>query len=239
MSATSRLVSLAPLILMVMGCISPAEPHNTRGVALFSAGQFEAARAEFLEAVAKDSVSADGYYNLGSTYHRMGDPGEAERNLVHCLALDPNHSKAHHALTVLLLEGKRTAEAYDHVNQWIAQSPGHPDPMVELAWLERQAGRTEQSRQLLYQVLAANPKHARGLTELASIYESSNDSERALALYERALEANPDHPELSGRVTDLRAVAKVPGIGNPIARVNDSSQASSKHSSRDLRYQLR
>src|SRR5262245_49698964 len=109
MTATNRsVVGFVVLYCGTMaGCVSPADPYNTRGVALFNTGQIEGARAEFLQATAVDPVNADAFYNLASTHHRTGNPSEAERNYTHCLALDPNHSKAHHALTVLLLEQKR------------------------------------------------------------------------------------------------------------------------------------
>src|SRR5262245_22482138 len=96
-----RVVVLA--CLCALGCVIAREPYNTRGVALFNSGQIEDARAEFREATAADPVNPDASYNLASTYHWMGNGSEAERNYFHCLALDPDHSKAHHALTVLLL----------------------------------------------------------------------------------------------------------------------------------------
>jgi Tfp pilus assembly protein PilF len=204
---------------------------------LFNTGQVESARAEFLEATAADPVNADAFYNLASTYHRLGNGAEAERNYLHCLALDPNHSKAHHAFTVMLLEQERVNEAYDFVQHWVDQLPGQPDPMVELAWLERRAGRTEQARQLLHQVIAANPKHPRALTELAAMYESSNDSDRALALYQRALAANPNHADLSSKVADLRGSSSA--TGEDRTATNPYSPPDPSRASRDLRFQLR
>lgn len=232
----SRCFVVVALCALAGGCVSPAQSPNTRGVALFNTGQYESARAEFLDAASADPVNADAYYNLGSTYHRLDNPVEAERNYVHCLALDPNHTKAHHAHVVLLLERDRANEAYDQVNRWMTQYPGYPDPMVELAWLDRQAGKTEQARQQLHQVIAINPRHSRALTELASMYESSKENERALALYQRALVANPNHPDLSNKVADLRAVT--PGVDRTSAQ-NPYSPPDTTRAGRDMRYQLR
>jgi Flp pilus assembly protein TadD len=232
----SRCFVVVSFCALAGGCTSPAQAPNTRGVAHFNTGQYESARAEFLDATAADPVNADAFYNLGSAHHRLDNPVEAERNYLHCLALDPNHTKAHHAHIVLLLEEGRSREAYDQVHRWMNQNPGHPDPMVELAWLDRQAGKTDAAREQLHQVIAINPRHSRALTELASMYESEKDSERALALYQRALAANPNHPDLSTKVADLRAVT--PGVDRATAQ-NPYSPSESTRGGRDMRYQLR
>ena len=52
--------------LLAVGCMTPAQPYNQRGVALFKAGQYDAARAEFLQATYADPSNADAFYNLGS-----------------------------------------------------------------------------------------------------------------------------------------------------------------------------
>lgn len=224
--------------LCLASCVSPSEPYNSRGVALFNSGQVEEARAEFMEAAAVDPVNPDAFYNLASTYHRLGNGAEAERNYLHCLALDPEHAKAHHALTVLLLEENRVNEAFETVQRWEDQSPGQPEPMVEMAWLEKQAGRTEQARQILHQVLAINPRHPRALAELASIYESGGESERALALYQRALAAHPNHPDLTSKVADLRGSMPNAGLDRTASAIAPGSTDPSR-ASRDLRFQMR
>jgi tetratricopeptide (TPR) repeat protein len=219
------------------GCISPADSFNTRGVSLFNSGQVESAHSEFLQAASADPVNADAFYNLASTYHRLGNGAEAERNYMHCLALAPDHTKAHHAYTVMLLEQKRSNEAFDLTQRWIDQSPGNPDPMVEMAWLEKQAGHSDKAQELLHQVIAANPKHPRALTELASIYESNNDSGRALALYQRALAADPNHAGLTTRIADLRG--SVEGSESNRNAANPYSPPDSSRASRDMRFQMR
>ena len=233
----SRCFVVGALCALAGGCVSSAQAPNTRGVTLFNSGEYESARAEFLDAAAADPVNADAFYNLGSAYHRLDNTIEAERNYTHCLALDPNHAKAHHARVVLLLEEGRANEAYNQVNRWMAQYSGYPDPMVELAWLDRQAGKTEQARQQLHQVIAMNPRHSRALTELASLYESSEENERALALYQRALAANPNHPDLSNKVADLRANT-TPGVDRTLAQ-NPYAPSEPARAGRDMRYQLR
>ena len=181
-------------LVFIAGCASPAQPLNQRGVSFFNSGQYEGAREEFLKAANRDPLNADAFYNLGSTHHRLGQRTDAEWQYVHCLALDPNHSKCNHALAVLMLEQNRTEEASAQVQRWMTNAPGKPDPIVEMAWLEKQAGRNDQAYRYLQQAIAIDPRHPRALTELASLYEGSNQPDRALVLYQRALAANPDQP---------------------------------------------
>ncbi len=235
----SRLRACALAGLLATGCMTPTQPYNQRGVALFKAGQVDAARAEFLQATYADPSDADSFYNLGSVCHRCGRSGEAECDYNQCLALAPNHSKCRHALVVLLLEQNRPADARAAAENWMNASPGQPDPIIELAWLQKQSGHPDEARGLLQQAIAIDPRHPRALAELASLYENAQEPDRALVLYQRALGADPQQPELARRIADLRASALTrPGDGGASdTRLADGdSHARPTH---DLRYEFR
>jgi tetratricopeptide (TPR) repeat protein len=229
------------LLVVTSGCASPAKQFNQKGVTAFNQGQYGVAREEFLQAANRDPLDADAFYNLGSTYHRLGQRTDAEWQYTHCLALDPKHSKCHHALAVLLLEQNRPDEAHALVRRWIGNAPGSPDPLVELAWLEKQSGRSEEAYRDLQQAIALDPRHTRALAELASLYENSNQNDRALVLYQRALTANPDHPELARKVAELRGSSTVtPSRSSQQPSVIAKNPAPGPtQSARDLRYEYR
>jgi tetratricopeptide (TPR) repeat protein len=209
---------------------------NQRGVALFNSGRYAAAADEFNQATQADPLNADAFYNLGSAQHRLGNVEAAESNYAHALALDPNHSKAHHAHVVLMLEQSRTDDALASAEQWLSDAPANPDALIEMAWLERQTGRSERAHELLQQTLAVSPSHPRALAELASLYEESGRPDRALALYNRALAADPNRPELAGKAAGARA-AMAP---SPRDRESlDTAAGPSSRPTRDLRYQMR
>jgi len=217
----------------VLGCASPGQPFNQRGVAYFNQGRFDAAMREFHQAAARDPLNADAYYNIASIHHSDGRLGEADWNYSHCLALDPEHAKCNHARVVLLLEQGKRDEAYASIQRWRQLAPASPEPIVELAWLEKQLGRNEDSFNLLQNALEIEPRHPRALTELASHYEASNQTDRALALYQRALSYDPTQPELVAKVADLRG---------PSRDQNSSAigtAPNSQHGTRDFRYGYR
>ena len=60
-------------LAMVGGCTNfVANSHNADGVTLFKRGQYQDALQKFQEATYADPTNADGYYNLGATYHCLG-----------------------------------------------------------------------------------------------------------------------------------------------------------------------
>jgi Tfp pilus assembly protein PilF len=227
------------LLTLTAGCVSPAQSYNQRGVALFNSGQVDVALVEFQQAATEDPLNADAFYNLGSSYHRLGRAEDADWNYTHCLALDPEHSKCQHARVVLLLERDRVEDAYASVRQWMTDCPGNPDPIVELAWLEKQAGRTEQARSLLQNAIAIQPRHPRALTELASLYEGANQPDRALALYQRALAYDPTQPQLTTKVADLRGSVTARLAERAPSQSVIATNPAAPQMGRDLRYNFR
>jgi tetratricopeptide (TPR) repeat protein len=235
MRAQARWAIVAALLA---GCAGSAQSYNQRGVGLFNDGQHEAALAEFMAATSQDPQNGDAFYNLGSTYHRVGYQSEAEWNYARCLAIEPSHSKCRHALVVLMLQQQRTDDAYACVERWMRQSPGHPDPLIEMAWLEKQVGQTENARELLQQAVGIQPRHPRALAELASLYESSQP-DRALGLYERALAHDPSESELARKVADLRDTSLSGSLDRERAQNQLANTPAWRPLARDLRYEVR
>ncbi len=60
-------------LTMAGGCTNfVANSRNADGVTLYQRGQYQQALQQFQEATYADPNNADGYYNLGATYHRLG-----------------------------------------------------------------------------------------------------------------------------------------------------------------------
>ena len=72
-SLRMALVLIGAGLAMAGGCTNfVANSHNADGVTLFQRGQYQDALQKFQEATYADPNNADGYYNLGATYHRLG-----------------------------------------------------------------------------------------------------------------------------------------------------------------------
>ncbi len=72
--------------------------QNTVGVQLYQQGRYAEALQQFESAKLADPTNADTYYNLASTYHKMGVAGKDNKLLEQsealynqCLDIAPNH----------------------------------------------------------------------------------------------------------------------------------------------------
>ena len=203
------------------GCKLAADSKNQQGVRLYQQGQYDAAMQTFQKAVATDPTSADGYYNMAATTHRMGvarnDPNllnQAETLYNQCLDRSPDHEDCHRGLAVLLTETNRSDRAFSLLKNWAARSPQHPEARIELARLYEEFGDRESAKTNLTEALQIDQHNARAWNALARLREQSGDYVQALANYQRSLEVNRFQPEVAERVAALTRTVSSGGV-NP------------------------
>ena len=155
--------------------------------------------------------NADGYYNLGATYHRLGQLrnqpdslARAETCYRQCLERNPNHRDCHRGLAVLLIEENRTTEAFTSIQTWATQSPSLAEPRMELARLYAEFGNKEAATNTLADAVRLNPNDARQWAALGKVREETGNYSQALANYQRSLEINPGQADVAARVTALQ-----------------------------------
>ena len=201
------------------GCTNfVANSRNADGVTLFQRGQYQDALQKFQEATYADPGNADGYYNLGATYHRLGrlrsqpdSLARAETCYRQCLERNPNHRDCHRGLAVLLIEENRTPEAFASIQSWATQSPSLAEPRMELARLYVEFGNKEAAINTLADAVQRNPSDARQFAALGKLREETGNRSQALANYQHSLELNPRQPDVAARVAALQgALAQQP-----------------------------
>jgi Flp pilus assembly protein TadD len=64
---------------------------NAEGIALYEAGQWEAAKAKFEEAIQAQPTLAEAHYNLGLVYEALRDERTARKHFVEAANLAPGH----------------------------------------------------------------------------------------------------------------------------------------------------
>ncbi len=206
-------------LTMAGGCTNfVANSRNADGVTLFQRGQYQQALQQFQEATYADPNNADGYYNLGATYHRLGrlrnEPvslAQAETCYHQCLDRNPNHRDCHRGLAVLLIEENRAPEAFALIQNWAAQSPSQAEPRMELARLYQEFGNKEAATNTLADAVQRNPNDARQWAALGKVREETGNYTQALANYQRSLEINPGQADVAARVAALQgALAQQP-----------------------------
>jgi tetratricopeptide (TPR) repeat protein len=202
-------------LTMAVGCTNfVANSRNADGVTLFQREQYQEALQKFQEATYADPNNADGYYNLGSTYHRLGrlrsqpdSLARAETCYRQCLERASNHRDCHRGLAVLLIEEGRTTEAFTTMQTWAAQSPSLAEPRIELARLYSEFGNKEAATNTLTDAVRLNPNDARQWAALGKMREESGNYSQALANYQRSLEINPTQQDVAARVIALQRTA--------------------------------
>ena len=201
---------------MVGGCTNfVANSHNADGVTLYKRGQYQDALQKFQEATYADPTNADGYYNLGATYHCLGrlrtppataGLARAETCYLLCLDRNPNHRDCHRGLAVLWIDEGRTDKAFALIQTWAAQQPSLAEPRMELARLYAHFGNKEAETNMLAEAVRLNPSDAREWAALGKAREDTGNYPQALANYQQSLALDPGQADVATRVTALQGV---------------------------------
>ena len=157
------------------GCAWMSHSDNIAGVGFYQEGDFAAATQKFRQAIEADPTDADSYYNLAATYHRQGrlanQPAELQQAETYyhlCLDRNPDHRDCYRGLAVLLVEEKRSSDAFSLLQRWGERSPSSPEPKVELARLFQEFGDKKGAEANLQAALAIDPENARAWPRSAS-----------------------------------------------------------------------
>lgn len=221
LSSAKQSACLIALIsaLTLTGCGLSSMGTNTVGVRLYQQGRYAEALRQFQLAQASSPSSPDAYYNLASTYHRMGVAQkdaklieQAESLYNQCLDISPNHVDCHRNLSVLLAESSRSDAALRLLKNWQSKNPNMPDPKIELARLSQELGQSKVAEQYLDEALAMNPNDARVWAHKGQLREASGDLNQALYNYQQSLSLNTLQPELYQRVASLNMKMAQQGV---------------------------
>ena len=203
-------VVLALMLACSSGCRWASSGQNTLGVRLFQQGRYAEALQQFQVAQTTDPGNPDTYYNLASTYHKLGVTQKDQKLIEQseslynqCLDLSPNHVDCHRGLSVLLVESGRPDRAFTFLKKWATDSPALADARVELSRLHQEFGETKVAERYLDEALAMDPNHFRAWAARGQMRESSGDLNQALQNYQQSLAINSLQPDLYQRVASL------------------------------------
>jgi tetratricopeptide (TPR) repeat protein len=217
-------LACALALTCLSGCGVVSHGQNADGVRLYQQGQYQQAAERFQAAINKDPTNADGYYNLASTYNRIGTANrqptqldQAETLYRQCLDRNPDHTDCRRALAVLLVERNRSEEAVRMLEGWSQRSPTLAAPHVELARLSQELGDRKAARDQLLQAINCDPYNSRAFVALGKLNEEEGNTAQAIANYERSLASNNMQPEVAARVASLRSTMAggTPGTTSP------------------------
>lgn len=203
-------VAIGCFAMALPGCQFGAKSQNGKGVSMFQQGRYAEALQHFEQAKQTDAANPDTYYNLASTYHKLGvaakdakmmDNAEAIYN--QCLDLAPNHVDCHRGLAVLLVDKGQADKGFTLLKNWAAANPGMADPRIELARLNQEFNQNKMAEQYLNEALAIDPNNYRAWAFKGGMRETSGDLMQAIQNYQQSLALNASQPELYQRIGAL------------------------------------
>ncbi len=204
-----------------VGCRWSSNGQSISGVQLFQQGRYAEALQQFELAKQTDPTNPDVYYNLASTYHKMGMANKDNRlieqaeSLYHqCLDLSANHVDCHRGLAVLLAETNRQDKAFTFLKNWATQSPQLADARLELSRLYQEFGQNKVAEQYLDEALAMDPNNSKAWAARGKMREVAGDLPQAIQNYQRSLAINNLQPEIYQRVAALNVRLSGSGSAN-------------------------
>lgn len=210
MRSSLWIVVLGGGIVACGGCQMVTKSNNGKGVAMFQQGRYAEALQYFEQAKQTDAANPDTYYNLASTYHKLGsaakDPkmlDNAEAIYNQCLDLAPNHVDCHRGLAVLLVDKGESDKGFALLKNWSARNPGLADARIELARLNQEFNQNKLAEQYLDEALAMDPNNYRAWAFKGQMRESSGELMQAIQNYQQSLALNAKQPELYQRIGAL------------------------------------
>ncbi|HUP80012.1 MAG TPA: tetratricopeptide repeat protein [Pirellula sp.] len=210
----NRFIFATSMLFVLLSCFGSSGctrmTQNGTGVSLYQQGRYAEALQTFEQAKQTDPSNPDSYYNLASTYHRLGTSAKDQKMLDNAeaiynqaLELSPNHVECHRALAVLLVETGRSDKAFTLLKRWAQRSPSVSDARVELAKLHQEFNQTKIAEQYLDEALAMDPNNAKAWAERGRLRENSGELMQAVQNYQQSIAINSLQPDLYQRIGAL------------------------------------
>ena len=215
----------AGLTLLAMGCTNmTAEGRNSQGVRYFQQARYDMAISEFQTAVNQNPDSPEGYYNIGMTYHTLGQGNrestyyaQAEQYYKLCLSKNQNHEACRQKYAELLFETGRVVEAFNFLHDWEVVNKDAAAPKLAMAKLYYDAGRPEDALTYLNAAALKEPQNVQVYNALGKFREAYGDLTLALDNYRVSYQLNPAQPEIATKIALLS--------GQSVGNMASTSQA--------------
>jgi tetratricopeptide (TPR) repeat protein len=167
---------------------------NAKGNALLAAGEFGAAEASYLQAIAQDPEYADAHFNLGNLHRRVGKFGQALEDYTRVLALETPQADLYNNLgTVYSALGKR-AEAKRAFGQALELNLDYAMAWFNLGSECAKCRQHVEAIECLERALGLQPDYAKAHHNLGTSHQKLGELAQATRAYREALRLNPREP---------------------------------------------
>jgi len=143
--------------------------HNNLGVILGEAGNFEAATAQYEQALRIKPDYAQAHYNLGVALFRLGRVEEAVWHWEEALRIEPDYAKAHDYLGNALAQAGRLEDAIGQYEQALRINPNYAEAHYNLGVALSRLGRVQEAMEHYEWALQIKPNYAEAQNRLARL----------------------------------------------------------------------
>jgi serine/threonine protein kinase/tetratricopeptide (TPR) repeat protein len=173
-------------------------PHNpgvlvNRGNALHEAGDLEAARADFEEAIAHAPRYAVAHNGLGMVLATKRDRKKAEAAYRQALALDPNLAVAHANLGNIYVSRSDWKGAITCYRRALDIDPNFANAHYNLGYALGQTGETKEAIREYRSAVKLDPSLAKAHYELGRALEKQGNLTEAFRWFQKATTADPNY----------------------------------------------
>ena len=204
-------VLFVSMAMLGIGCTNmTAEGRNSQGVRYFQQARYDMAISEFQTAVNQSPDSPEGYYNIGMTYHTLGQSNreatyyaQAEQYYKLCLSKNQNHEACRQKYAELMFETGRVVEAFNFLHDWEVANKDAAAPKLAMAKFYQDAGRHEDALTYLNAAAIKEPQNAKVYNALGKFREAYGDLALALENYRVSYQLNPAQQEIATKIEQL------------------------------------
>ena len=159
-----------------------------QGLAAQRRGDYETAKARYLQATYQQPRSLELWNNLGTVYRALRDLSGAEGAFRTATEIDRGFAPAWNNLGIVLAQQGRAQDAMAALQEAVRLDPANSGAKVNLAIQLHAAGALADARRLLEDAVRADPAMAEAHYELGRVLEKQTDRAGAIREYKLFLE---------------------------------------------------
>jgi len=181
------------------------EAHMNLGLLFAREGKPDRAEDELKIALSIDPTFAPASVNLADLYRGLGRDPEGEAVLRTALRRSSNDPSLLHALGLLMVREKQSANAIDMLGSAVHLDPANARYAYVYAVALNDTGRTKAAIDVLEANILRHPYDRDSLIALVTFLEQERDFQRALSYAQLLNKLEPDNPQVRQLISELSA----------------------------------
>lgn len=158
------------------------------------------AKSLWQHAIAVGPTSSIAHYNLGRTFEREENSGQAIEHYRQAITINPTYSKAHFNLARLLAFNGLESEAMQHYRRVLEIRPDHADAHNDLGLLFEMRGDAAAAMLEFKKAVEIDPSHYKAFFNSAELLAKQGDLAEAINDYQQAARSNPNEAAIHIRL---------------------------------------